>query len=199
MSRPLNFRSILCLYLSVQFLEIGKFAATEDISSKSESVVPAVGVFFFLTPNWGEKITDGDQKCPNIHCEWTQNDDMNYLAQKHKLFMSGTDSRAKVTVAVYNVHSLTNKHGSRIPLNCAWKTNITLATSEESFARYHHLFNMTFPNFNGYSTNHPNSAVQRIHWGAMLRPSDFGENMYNYSYLIKAASYGTVTNTNETF
>lgn len=194
MSRSRNFWSILCLCLSVNLLQINQSLATEDVSMKSESIVPAAGVFFFLTANWGDKITDGDQKCPNIRCEWTQSDDMNYLAQKHKSFMSETGLSQKVTAAVYNVHSLAHKYGSRIPLNCAWRTNITLGTSEESVTRYHHLFNTTFPNFDGYSTNHPSSAVQRIHTGALLNPSDFGEKMHNFSYLIKAASYGMLIN-----
>lgn len=136
-------------------------------------------------------MRDGDQKCPSMRCDWSQSDNLHYLEQKHKSFISETVSSSPiVTAAVYNIHSLWRKHAARAPLNCAWRTNITLATSEESTVRYHHLFNSSFPNFNGYSTNHPSSAIQRIHVGAFLNPTDFRENMHNFSYLIKAGSYG---------
>ena len=188
-SRSLCVRSIICFYLSAHFLKINQFSISQKILMNSESTGPSVGVFYFMTSNWGDKMSDGDQKCPNMRCEWSQSDNLHHLEDKYKFFVSGSSS-PKVTAAVYNIHSLWKKYAARVPLNCAWKTNITLATSEESTIRYHHLFNMTFPNFNGFSTNHPSSAIQRIHVGALLKPSDFRENMHNFSYLIKAGSYG---------
>lgn len=191
MRRSLSFRSIVCLYLSFHLLQIDQFSDSQDTAVKTESSEPSVGVFYFLTSNWGDKLKDGDQKCPNMRCDWSQSDNLHHLEQKHKSFISETGSNSPIiTAAVYNVHSLWRKHAARAPLNCAWRTNITLATSEESTIRYHHLFNSTFPNFNGFSTNHPSSAIQRIHVGALLNPSDFRENMHNFSYLIKAGSYG---------
>ena len=92
------------------------------------------------------------------------------------------------TVAVYNVHLLWQSHVSKIPLNCAWRTNLTMATSEEAHIRYHHLFDKTFPNFDGNSTNSPNSTVQRIYSTAYLK-SGFLVG-HNFTYLIKAGTYG---------
>jgi hypothetical protein len=150
-----------------------------------------VHVFYLMTLNWGDKITDGPQKCPNLRCDWSQSENILTLEEKYKKVVSEiARNRPIVTAAVYNIHSLRKKFFASAPLNCGWRTNLTLATSEEASIRYHHLFNATFPNFNGFSTNNPSSAIQRIHSGAFLNPSDFTKNVHNFSSLIKAASFG---------
>ena len=60
-----------------------------------------------------------------------------------------------------------------------------------SFHRYHGLFDPTFKNFDGYSTTHPASNIQRVYAQAFLNASDFIslDKMQNFSSLIKAASY----------
>lgn len=192
LQRACGHRSIICLFLSLALLRINRFSLSQSISKDAESAAPSVHVFYLMTLNWGDRITDGEQKCPELRCSWSQSDSVIKLEEKYKKVLSETAANSPVvTAAVYNVHSLQKKFFASTPLNCAWRTNITLATSEEAALRYHHLFNATFPNFNAFSTNNPSSAIQRIHTGAYLNPSDFTKNMHNFSSLIKAGSFGT--------
>ena len=166
------------------------YSALEN-STNVSSTRPSVSIFYYLLHNWGDRITDGDQNCADTSCDWWQSDNIHHLQRKYQIILQNSSVENHVTtVAVYNAHSLWAKFASRVPLNCAWRTNLTMAISEESSVRYHHLFNSTFPNFDGYSTNSPHSSVQRIHLRAYLQRADFREEMYNFSYLIKAASYG---------
>jgi hypothetical protein len=184
-------RSITCLILSFFILRINRFSISRSISEDVESAAPSVHVFYLMTLNWGDKIADGPQKCPNLRCDWSQSENILKLEEKYKKVVSEIAVNSPiVTAAVYNIHSLRKKFFASAPMNCAWRTNLTLATSEEAAVRYHHLFNATFSNFNGFSTNSPSSAIQRIHSGAFLNPSDFTKNVHNFSSLIKAASFG---------
>lgn len=160
-------------------------------TSNISSTRPSISVFYFMLPKWGDRITEGDQNCPDISCDWWQSDNIHHLERKHQIILlNSTFENPVTTVAVYHAHSLWAKFASKVPLNCAWRTNLTMAISEESSVRYHHLFNNTFPNFDGYSTYSPHSSVQRIYKGAYLQRTDLREETYNFSYLIKAASYG---------
>jgi hypothetical protein len=160
-------------------------------ASFSSSNETSVRVFHYISSNWAsDRLVDGYQICHDVECYWVQSGSMNHLeVDFNKMTSTAGSSTSVITVALYNAHSLWNNHHTRFPLNCDWKTNFTMASSEESNIRYHHLFNNTFNNFDGYSTNHPGSTVQRIHRGAFLKTTDLKTNIYNHSSLVKAGSY----------
>ena len=126
---------------------------------------------------------------PNNDSTNNINSNSNSNSSSSSFSYSNISNNPITTVAVYNVHLLLQAHVSKIPLNCLWRTNLTMATSEEAHIRYHHLFDKTFPNFDGNSTNSPNSTVQRIYSTAYLPKSGFLEG-HNFTYLIKAGTYG---------
>lgn len=150
-----------------------------------------VNVFYLLGHNWGDKF-DGDQMCPNVLCNWATSDDFQQLKRKRDEAMAPENSKNKeiLTAAVTNVHSLRAKLITRGPNNCDWRTNLTLATSEEAAVRFHNLFKSNFSSFDGYSTYNPNSNIQRVNDQAYLKPGEFYPKMHNFSYLIKAGSFG---------
>ena len=164
---------------------------SHNVESEINDGLREVNVFYFVSHKWGSKV-DGDQMCPNMLCNWATSDDFHQLKEKHDDAMSPEKRKNKqiLTAAVYNVHELYAKNSLRVPTNCDWRTDMTLATSEESSVRYHYLFNRTFNNFDGYSTISPHSDVQRVYHDAYLRPKDFIQEMHNFSYLIKAGSFG---------
>ena len=186
-----HFRLLLGVHLSIQLLCHITFVQTQNVSEHMFNNPRTAAIFYFMSSSWGDHIEDGDQMCPTARCRWFQSDHLHHLEKKYRSVMvTASVNYPIVTAAVYNVHSLWSKYASPVPLNCDWRTNLTLVTSEESTVRYHHLFNTTFKNFDGFSTNHPDSAVQRIHTAALLRPEDFSPTTLNFSSLIKAGSYG---------
>lgn len=186
----MTFRWLLGTWLAVCLLR-DTLCSPVPYTSDSNITRPSVSIFYYMLHNWGDRITDGDQNCSDTSCDWWQSDNMHHLQKMHDIVMlNNSVENPKITVAVYNAHSLWAKFASKVPLNCAWRTNLTMAISEESSVRYHHLFNSTFPNFDGFSTNSPYSTVQRVHKGAYLRKADLKEEINNFTYLIKAASYG---------
>lgn len=187
-----RFKLLLFVRLSIQLLCHVTIVQTQNVSEHLLNTPGTAAIFYFMSSSWGDHIEDGEQICSTARCHWFQSDHMHHLEMKYRSVMVTTSvDNPIITAAVYNVHSLWSKYASPVPLNCDWRTNLTLATSEESTVRYHHLFNTTFKNFDGFSTNHPDSAIQRIHTAALLRPEDFSQTMLNFSSLIKAGSYGT--------
>jgi hypothetical protein len=170
--------SFLRLYLLLHLILI----AASSYESKT-SYNQSVNVLYYISPNWGDLIRNGDQNCPNMQCTWTQNGDLKKLREKYSSI-----SKDSITVALYHIHYLWSNQKSRAPLNCDWKTNYTFAASEESGIRYKDIFNH-FSNFDGYSTNHPNSTIQRIIKTAFLNETEFTPIIHNFSSLIKAGSY----------
>lgn len=168
---------------------------SQNVKSGLHDGLREVNVFYFVSHKWGAKV-DGDQMCPNMLCNWTTSDDFHRLKTKYDEIMSPEKRIDKqiLTAALYNVHDLYAKNSSKFPTNCDWRTNVTLATSEESSVRFRYLFNRIFNNFDGFSTISPQSDIQRVYQDAYLRPSDFVQEMHNFSYLIKAGSYGTSDN-----
>ena len=75
------------------------------------------------------------------------------------------------------------------PDHCHLPTHLTMAESEESYVRYNHLFEPSFKNFDGTSTTHPQASVQRVYGDAFINASHFLPVVYNYSSLVKGASY----------
>jgi len=149
----------------------------------------SVHVLYYAANNWVDAVVNGAQPCPGVQrCEWTQSPHIHQLKEKfHRDVVTAADS--PISVAVFHVHSMRDKLNSRYPLNCDWRTNLTFGCSEESGVRYGHLFNATFPNFDGFSSYHPRSSVQRIQHAAYFKESDLRPTLHNFSSLIKAGSY----------
>ena len=184
------------------FLLFSSIFLSPSTSSHDATILTAsktfVHVLYYAASNWVDDVVNGNQYCPSVaKCEWTQTPHVQQLKEKFHHGLSSTSSNASsseeshslITVAVFHVHSLKEKLNSRYPLNCDWRTNLTMGCSEESGIRYGHLYNSTFPNFDGYSTYHPMASVQRIQKTAFFKEEDLRPNPHNFSYLIKAGSY----------
>jgi hypothetical protein len=96
-----------------------------------------------------------------------------------------------LTVGVYNIHSLWQSTRRHFPDTCNFRTNITLAESEESSVRFKNsLFDSSFKYFDGSSTTHPTSSIQRVYHHAHLNQTiKINENFVNFTSLIKGGSY----------
>ena len=166
-----------------------------------------VKVYQFTINYWREGV-EGLQRCgPQMRCEWTYSDNLKVLRQRyHNASLQLRASRAAaapvssaapdgkkkgrpVTLAVYNIHSWWERMKEHGPALCELPTTLHLAESEESRVRYHALFDPTLKLFDGYSTTHPASHVQRVYDGAFVNATHFLEPMHNFSSLIKAGSY----------
>ena len=161
---------------------------TASGSSVAASGTPSVHVLYYAANNWVDAVVNGAQPCQGVRrCEWTQSPHVHQL--KEKFHREVLPDATTISVAVFHVHSLRDKLNSRYPLNCDWRTNLTLGCSEESGVRYGHLFNATFPNFDGFSSYHPRSSVQRIQHVAYFKEGELRPTLHNFSSLIKAGSY----------
>jgi hypothetical protein len=152
-----------------------------------------VKVFHFTIDYWRLSV-EGDQQCgSDLICEWTYSDDMNKLRNKFLNMTADRNDRDQkaTTVSVYNIHSWLERQKSRGPMLCELPTSLTLAETEESRTRYHGLFDSTFKHFDGFSSTHPSSHVQRVYESAFLNETQFinNGNQHNFSTLIKAAAY----------
>jgi hypothetical protein len=126
-----------------------------------------VKVYHFTIPHWADS-TEGEVACDSINCEWTFSDHIKNL--KHRSIQDRIHSNKMndnlITVSAYNVHSWWERSRDHFPAVCELKTNLTLVESEESFTRYAgNLFDPTFKNFDGFSTTHPSSSLQRVYIG----------------------------------
>ena len=167
--------------------------------SNSVSSIINVKVFYFILPHWDTISISGDKKCTNsaIHCNWIHDGNVTALKEYYHDFILNSYDPNTITVAVYNIHSLWEKFRVRHPINCEWRTNFTLATSEESTSRFGDLFHSFFHNFDGNSTTNPDSSVQRIYAESYLgsneegiKPNlEFYDRAINFSALIKGASF----------
>ena len=71
---------------------------------------------------------------------------------------SNTDA---ITVGLYSIHSWAASTWPHHPDRCALPTFLNMAESEESTGRFKKLFMHSFPGYDGNSTTHPESTVQR--------------------------------------
>ena len=156
-----------------------------------------VKVYHFTIDYWRLSV-EGNQNCgTDLICDWTYTDNLKYFKQKYRNSTAAVDvdnqfpSAAVIDVSVYNIHSWYERTKEHSPAFCEVPTLLTLAESEESRVRYHGMFDASFKNFDGYSTTHPHSNVQRAYESAFLKESQFINDgkMHNFSSLIKAASY----------
>jgi hypothetical protein len=159
----------------------------------TSSQPPYVKVYQFMINHWGDSYW-GDQQCgPHIHCEWVHADHLHGLTfafeSSEKTPRKDIEYSKAVTLSLYNIHSWWERTRTHAPKPCELRTNLTMAESEESRIRYNHLFEPSFKHYDGFSTTHPQSSVQRVYVDAFLNASHFLPTMHNFSDLIKAASY----------
>lgn len=152
-----------------------------DINSSS---IDNVFVYHFMIKHWGS-VHEGDYECGRIGCHWTSSDHIKNLRQR---FVETEISPHGISLSLYNIHSLWERSREHRPAICELHTNITMAETEESRIRYNHLFEPSFRNFDGYSSTHPSSNVQRIYSESWLNASDFVP-LQNFSSMIKGAAY----------
>ena len=156
--------------------------------------VSDVKVYHFLVNHWGVS-SDGPQDCgPELRCEWSYADHVGklkqyYLAHQQLFEPPSQSSNGTITVSVYNIHSWWEKKRDHRPAVCELHTNLTLVESEESRVRYNHLFEPSFKHFDGSSTTHPFSTIQRIYNEVRINSSEFVQETFNFSSLVKGASY----------
>lgn len=151
----------------------------------------AIKVFYFTIDYWRPRV-EGFQNCgSDLTCDWTSADNLKSLHNKHINFTNQINQENEVTISVYNIHSWWERQKQHGPAICDLPTQLTLAESEESKVRYHALFDPTFKHFDGFSTTHPSSNIQRVYDSVFLNNSQFinNEKMHNFSTLIKAATY----------
>ena len=157
-----------------------------------------VKIFYFILPDWGV-FTSGDRSCSNknLKCNWEHSGDFEELTASFNRFAHGPRDSPEnnLTVGMYNIHSLWRKQKKHYPPTCSMRTDLNLATSEESMKHRSHseLFPKSFPNFDGYSTTSPLSSVQRIYSEAYLNESIVNYHTQNsmrpFNKLIKAGTY----------
>jgi hypothetical protein len=186
---------LLALLLS-KLIE-GRYAsATESPQAPAQPTYKrSVKVFHFLIPHWGDS-KQGLQECGDIRCEWMHSEHMKALDDalgvvKRSKDPTQTQTQTQtetVTLAVYNLHSWYERTRSHQPAHCDLQATLTLSESEESRVRYGQLFDSSFKHFDGFSTTHPDSSVQRVYTEAFLDPTTLLPAL-NFSALIKGASY----------
>jgi len=187
MSRCLSYIAI-CLY------QLFQTAATQN---------KAVTVLYYALHHWNDDSTNGNIDCGDIQCDWLKSSNMTKLKLK---FEDSVRRRNGTTLALYNTHSLLEKFRAYHPINCDWQTDLTMASSEESYIRFGGHFNRMFQNFDGNSTTHPHSTIQRIFNEATMKNGILGQSLineirsnvttedknikkYNFPSQIKGASY----------
>ena len=183
-------KTSLLLTIAILFL-----AAPNTVPNNTSTTVK---VFHYTIGYWALSV-EGEQPCSSdLVCEWAHADTMHILKQKYRNSTANLDGniinvedRRVIDVSVYNIHSWWERAKEHGPAICDLPTTLTLAESEESKVRYHGLFDPTFKFYDGYSTTHPSSSIQRVYESAFLNNSQFINEgkMHPFSNLIKAASY----------
>ena len=131
-----------------------------------------VEVYHFIdNPLWGEvdgTALEGKFDCPGSHsCRFVSTDPkgvlpkdlMSNLANKYNKNMKALRTSGRpLSVGLYSIHSWAPvSRPPHHPDKCALKTDINIVESEESYARFHNLFERSFSGFDGNSTTHPRS------------------------------------------
>ncbi len=137
---------------------------------------PSVKVFHLIDQKlFGEtdgSVLEGSFTCPNsIGCEFISTDIdisgkelMSNLGGKYSLLKEKNMLQDSITVGLYSIHSW--GMGSEWPHHpdlCKLPTMLSMAESEESHSRFDKLFRGSFVGYNGNSTTHPSSTVQRTY------------------------------------
>lgn len=149
---------------------------------------------FHLIDNslWGEvdgSALQGAFECGRINCTLISSDSKtNFLETlKLKYFEEVAKHSRSVTVAMYNVHTWKTLAKWPYQPSCDLPTDLTMVESEESYSRFKSLFDNAFSNFDGNSTTHPMSSVQRVYI-RNLNESQFLP-LKTFSSLIQGATF----------
>jgi hypothetical protein len=140
-----------------------------------------------MVGHWGESRS-GLQYCDKIACDWVNADKVYALKDNLIETNSTLYGPPTTTLSLYNIHSWWEKTRDTKPNLCELNTNYSMAESEESRIRYFQLFDQSFKNFDGYSTTHTESHLQRVYIESNFSASEL-HIARNFSTLIKAASY----------
>ena len=178
----------LSIGIVLLWVSIDKSKANHEKKEHSHSHYQhSVKVYHFMIGHWGESRT-GLQHCGNIACDWTHADQIGTLKDRFLESPKHAFGQPTTSLAVYNIHSWWERTRSCEADMCALNTNLTLAESEESKVRYGQLFDCSFKSFDGWSTTHNASSVQRVYIESNFSREELHEAR-NFSSLIKAASY----------
>lgn len=131
-------------------------------TSESSTGLLSVHVYHFIDYEHGNQLR-GRETCQSrsqsIDCNWYSNESARSLRKTMKL-----TARSNFTVALYNIHTLWEKTKKFHPLSNMLSATLTMVESQESYGGYGaRLFNPSFHQFDGVSTTHPSSHVQRIY------------------------------------
>lgn len=160
-----------------------------------------VQIFHFIDNRlWGEvdgSGVAGEFSCGNIKCEMftttakNPNDQFSDILDKFvRMSNNSAPGKKQITVSLYNIHTWgTLTRWPHKPATCVWPTDLTMAESEESFGRFKSLFQNSFPLFDGNSTTHPSSSVQRVYYAGKFKENAHLLHLNSFDSLIKGASF----------
>lgn len=154
----------------------------------------SVDIFHIIdNEKWGEvdgSALQGNFSCSipcRLHSSDTKDSFMDTVKKKFDLLNSGGRANA-ITVSMYNIHTWKMLAPSPYrPDKYSLPTTLTVAESEESHGRFKHLFDTSFPHFDGWSTTHPQASIRRYYIRG-LNSTDFLP-MPPYRSLVKGAAY----------
>ena len=195
-------QGIKLLFLRLISISIVALLWMKSDSFRSAAMVPTnhttpavtgIDVVYFISNEWVGSLTPinglADKCISSIPCEWRRTDNFPAIKEIMHSQKLSTLSPGRISVGVYNVHSLKRKYKLEKPPICEIPTTFTLAESEESHTRYYKKeFQHAFRNFDGYSTTNPKSHVQRIYDEAFINTSSILP-LKPFSELIKAGAY----------
>ena len=161
-----------------------------------------VEVYHFIdNPLWGEvdgTALEGKFECPGQNCRFVSTDPkgvlpqdlMKNLATKYSKNMETiTSSQRPLSVGLYSIHSWAPvSRPPHHPDKCSLGTDVNIAESEESFARFRHLFEKSFPGYNGNSTTHPRSGALQRSYVSEFKQEEFLD-IVPFADKIKGSSY----------
>ena len=153
-------------------------------------------------PLWGEvdgTALEGIFDCPGSNsCRFVSTDPkgvlpqdlMKNLAEKYnKNMMVAASSQRPLSVGLYSIHSWAPvSRPPHHPNKCSLGTDVNIVESEESWARFRHLFEKSFRGYDGNSTTHPRSGPLQRSYVSEFKEEEFLE-ILPFSDKIKGSSY----------
>lgn len=123
-----------------------------------------------------------DELSYNLNCYWTYSDHLKTLRER---FDQMKHDSSVITLQLANIHSWWEKQRSHKPAICELPTNLTMIESEESRVRFNYLFEPSFKWFDGSSTTHPSSSVQRVYVDSYMDDLNVSMPLNNFTSLVK--------------
>jgi hypothetical protein len=186
--KQFNLVVVFLLISPLIWLDSVRGNSSEATDPKHEKV--AVKVFHYILNHWGKQQT-ADFSChARVNCEWVSATELTELGHMAQAAMDAHSSSQipLVSVSMYNIHSLWETHQSSEPQICQLSTNLSMFETEESKIRFSWLTDGAQKYFDGYSSPHPDSSVQRIYDEAYLDESTLFP-LKDFSSLVKAGAF----------